>query len=83
MPVIELIKSLDCAVKPDTGGAPSGRFGILGSKLVSKLKAMYYPEKTLGEPVTIVEPQSIASPILQRGIPFAKTVGDPPTALPV
>jgi hypothetical protein len=44
---------------------------------------MNYPEKTLGEPVTIVEPQSIASPILQRGIPFAKTVGEPVIALPV
>jgi len=81
--VTELIKSFDCAVRPDTGGAPSGRFGMLGSKLVSKLKAMNYPEKTLGEPVTIVEPQSIASPILQRGIPFAKTVDDPAIALPV
>jgi hypothetical protein len=44
---------------------------------------MNYPEKTLGEPVTIVEPQSIASPILQRGMPFAKTVGEPAIAFPV
>jgi hypothetical protein len=84
--VTELIKSLDCAVRPDTGGVVSGKLRnavIAKIEVVSKLKAMNYPEKTLGEPVTIVEPQSIASPILQRGMPFAKTVDEPAIALPV
>jgi len=38
--------------------------------------------KTLGEPVAMVEPQSTASPILQAGFPFTKTLDEPDVAVP-